>query len=256
MEIAGKAIYLFTPLAVMSGCRVYEPHLLDTSQNVGTWEAKGPDRDAAFLPAPRTAPRMTAAERTFHSAGGAPPTEHDAGGDRDGAVARATRAIMNSDAARSSDTTVSADDDASAAQGTAGATAMPPVAAVSAACRGRVGYVSSESGHCYLVVEQPATWYVARDMCGEIQAHLASVTSAQEQRFIASFDRPETVWIGLSNFGSNYFSWITSENYAFSAWAVDAPATLAESGVIMLADAALWSNRPPDQRHASLCELE
>jgi hypothetical protein len=82
------------------------------------------------------------------------------------------------------------------------------------------------------------------------------VTSAEEQRFIASFERPPTVWIGLSNCGSNYFSWTTGESYGYSEWAPDAPATLSESGVVMQADAALWSNRPPDQRHAALCEVE
>jgi hypothetical protein len=131
-----------------------------------------------------------------------------------------------------------------------------PVASASPACRGRTGYVSPSDGRCYFTVTERMTWHTARDECMRIGAHLATLTNDREQAFVASFEATSEAWLGLSRFGALRFSWITNEELAFMHWEEGAPRERQESGAVILPDTGLWSDRPPMDRYAALCETE
>ena len=129
-----------------------------------------------------------------------------------------------------------------------------PVASVSAACRGELGY--EMAGRCYFMLDAPVSWNVGRDRCYEHDAHLASVTSKLESDFIASFELEHDVWIGFSRFGAATFSWLTSESASFSNWQSGAPRAMQESGALIKARTGLWTNRVVSELHPALCETE
>jgi Lectin C-type domain len=131
----------------------------------------------------------------------------------------------------------------------------PPVAMQSPQCRGQLGYVSA-AGHCYFTFAQPVTWYVARDQCQQLGAHLATITSDAEQAFVASIGANTPAWLGLSRFGAPSFNWITGEVFAYTNWQADSPHPLPESGVLTLPGSGMWTDRPPTELHPALCEAE
>jgi len=146
-------------------------------------------------------------------------------------------------------------DDASSPATDTGANPRP-VAEESTACRGRIGYVSPDDGHCYFFLREPITWHMARDECANNMAHLATLTSNSEQAFVTSFGAEAEAWIGLSRFGAVNFTWVTNEIFAYTQWQQDRPEPRQESAVVMTPITGLWSDRSPDELHQALCETE
>jgi hypothetical protein len=103
---------------------------------------------------------------------------------------------------------------------------------------------------------QPVSWYVARDQCQNLRAHLATITSEDERAFVASIEANAPAWLGLSRFGAVSFSWITGELFAFTSWQADSPHPLPESGVLTFPGSGAWADRPPTELHPALCEAE
>ncbi len=104
-----------------------------------------------------------------------------------------------------------------------GATDAPPGDAGSCTEAGAKTF----GGHCYFALSGTHTWDAGRTACTAAGAHLAVITSPEEETFvegIASGDR----WIGLSRpAGSTStdasFVWITGETSSFRAWASGEP---------------------------------
>jgi Lectin C-type domain len=86
-------------------------------------------------------------------------------------------------------------------------------------------------GHVYQVVNGSFVWGAANDdaqsrtRCS-VRGHLATITSQDEQDFIASLirdsmivDEKNSVWIGLNDFrGEGPFEWITGEPFEYMNW--------------------------------------
>jgi len=125
----------------------------------------------------------------------------------------------------------------------------------SAACGDRPGYVSPDR-HCYIPIAEPVTWYMARDLCRQRRSHLATITSREEQAFLARIEWPQATWIGLSRFGAPSYSWVTEESLGFTAWQPGAPSERRESAGLLAQDSAAWLDAPPSELHAALCERD
>lgn len=54
-------------------------------------------------------------------------------------------------------------------------------------------------GHEYALIEDKATWHVAKRLCEEMGGHLAIVETADEAAFILKLCGSETVWLGASD---------------------------------------------------------
>jgi hypothetical protein len=79
-------------------------------------------------------------------------------------------------------------------------------------------------GHCYFSVQPIMTWDRAKTSCESASAHLVTITSPDEQSFVAGVDASNPHWIGLSRPDAApptdpaSFSWITGEPSTFGAW--------------------------------------
>ncbi|KAI8496670.1 hypothetical protein Bbelb_253250 [Branchiostoma belcheri] len=72
---------------------------------------------------------------------------------------------------------------------------------------------------CYMLVETKANWYTAKSRCEQYDAHLLSITSADESKFIEvliSNVRKTIVWMGLRK-GSRW-SWVDGSGLTFLNW--------------------------------------
>ncbi|XP_068128367.1 hepatic lectin-like [Hyperolius riggenbachi] len=76
------------------------------------------------------------------------------------------------------------------------------------------------AGHCYFFSTVELNWKDAVDMCLSRQSHLAVITSAAEQNFLAMQANGTWYWIGLTDEGTdNRFWWIDGTPYSYSSWA-------------------------------------
>ena len=75
------------------------------------------------------------------------------------------------------------------------------------------------SGHHYLFVPKYLTWAEARDACVKVHGHLASITSAEENEFVASMFPlgGSWYWIGLETVGGRH-RWVSGEPFDYSAF--------------------------------------
>ena len=72
------------------------------------------------------------------------------------------------------------------------------------------------NGHSYQVFNTSTTWEAAKSFCESVGAHLATITSLEEQNFIESLMRKSQLdnyayWIGASADSSGWWTWVTDE---------------------------------------------
>ncbi|KAI8488076.1 hypothetical protein Bbelb_341940 [Branchiostoma belcheri] len=66
---------------------------------------------------------------------------------------------------------------------------------------------------CYLLVDTPRTWQDARDACHLLQADLASLTTADEQTYMAT-QVDDTYWFGLSDIvAEDDWQWVDGTDF-------------------------------------------
>ena len=88
----------------------------------------------------------------------------------------------------------------------------------------------SQTGHCYLVVHELATFTTAQAHCKTLGAHLVTLTSEAENDFAWSLNGEEH-WIGANDGkGPNdpdkgTFGWLTGEPFTYSNWSSNQPNT-------------------------------
>lgn len=80
------------------------------------------------------------------------------------------------------------------------------------------------NGHYYQVVTQKANYQQAELQCELKGAHLATITSKEEQDFIYSLTGKEDVWIGGEYRNSNW-TWVTGEAFAYTNWKSGQPSS-------------------------------
>jgi len=78
-------------------------------------------------------------------------------------------------------------------------------------------------GHCYLFVKRTVSWHDAKSRCEKLGGHLVTITSAEEQAFIA--EKVTTIgWLGATDEKTEgNWEWVTGEKWAYSAWAPGQP---------------------------------
>ena len=84
---------------------------------------------------------------------------------------------------------------------------------------------ASFNGHKYQRFDTSKTWTEARDYCESLGGHLVTITSAEEQSFVADLVSGGTkyaYWLGADKLSGSY-RWITGENFTYSNWASGEP---------------------------------
>ena len=94
-------------------------------------------------------------------------------------------------------------------------------------------------GHCYLRVNSPITWRLAKDACAALNAHLVTISSDgrtqeefdAENDFVWQLAGMMDVWLGLSDGREDTqngdddppFTWVTGEPFTLNHWGADEP---------------------------------
>jgi hypothetical protein len=135
----------------------------------------------------------------------------------------------------------------------AGAGGMPSVVVP---CTDASGRIWESNGHCYFPLIVMNSWFVSRDRCRELGAHLVSISSAEEQAFVNTFVGAAPHWTGLSRFGAPAFSWVDGESMTYENWEEGAPKLTTEAAVVVRNDTFEWFDEAVSEPHPAICERQ
>ena len=87
--------------------------------------------------------------------------------------------------------------------------------------------VSKYKGHYYKVYNRSLNWYDAKDYCENMDGHLVTITSLNEQIFIYDLldknGNKNCYWLGGRKNSDNIWYWVTDEKTVYFNWAKDQP---------------------------------
>lgn len=147
---------------------------------------------------------------------------------------------------------ISADDAAAGSSAGDAGSAAPPIEA--APCPQAAGMTWNDNGHCYFPISVAYSWYVSRDTCRDFAAELVTITSAEEQAFVATLVSAEPHWTGFARFGAPAFNWITGEAAFYQNWEMGAPSPSGDRAVLLRPGTGQWFDEAVTATHAALCE--
>lgn len=87
-------------------------------------------------------------------------------------------------------------------------------------------YIQTYNGHGYAIFTGSYSWAEAAVFCEKLGGHLATVSDADEQKFIDSINPRELrLWLGgyRDCLTLNSWRWITGESWEYTRWASDEP---------------------------------
>uniref|UniRef100_G3NVP6 Aggrecan core protein n=1 Tax=Gasterosteus aculeatus aculeatus TaxID=481459 RepID=G3NVP6_GASAC len=111
-------------------------------------------------------------------------------------------------------------------------------------------------GSCYLDFAGRATWSEAEQLCQEVNAHLVSIGSQEEQQFINSNGR-DFQWIGLNDKDvQNEFQWTDGSPLTFEIWRPNQPDNYSEGDCVVMVghEGGQWSDMPCDKHLSFTCK--
>ena len=119
------------------------------------------------------------------------------------------------------------------------------------------------NGHIYVVFTDETSWFEAYARCEALGGHLATITSEEEQTFVASYlqslIRQESVWLGGYTADGKVWEWITGEAFEYTSWCSNQPdATQGKEYFLEInfGGTSKWNDRPPMDLCFFICEFE
>ncbi|KAI8488081.1 hypothetical protein Bbelb_341990 [Branchiostoma belcheri] len=115
----------------------------------------------------------------------------------------------------------------------------------------------SNQQSCYLLVDTPKTWQDARDTCHLLQADLASLTTADEQTYMAT-QVDDTYWFGLSDIvAEDDWQWVDGTDFdpAVTYWSPTEPNdSNGNEDCAQIFPNGLWNDQGCTRTHEYICE--
>ena len=127
-----------------------------------------------------------------------------------------------------------------------------------ALCERPAWTIDPATNHAYRTLYALRTHPEATADCAALGAHLATITSAAEQAFVASIAGRDA-WIGaFQGAGEGTWFWSTGERWEFTAWGAGQPddAGANEDCAHVVAATGLWNDRACTARLPYLCEAD
>jgi hypothetical protein len=114
-------------------------------------------------------------------------------------------------------------------------------------------------GHCYFPTAAPLSFPDAKKTCEAAGAHLAVITSSNEQAAIESMASGSDRWIGFSRppgsaSDAKLFTWVTGEAVSYFKWDAGEPTAAGECGRMKRGGA--WGDSSCAAQIVAICERE
>ena len=85
-------------------------------------------------------------------------------------------------------------------------------------------YASRFEGHAYLLVPRFVPWKEARTFSEKLGGHLATITSPEEQKWVAKTFAGNVLWLGATDEAKDgEWGWVTGEKWDFTNWGPGEP---------------------------------
>lgn len=117
------------------------------------------------------------------------------------------------------------------------------------------------NGNIYALFTDTCYWFDAYSRCEALGGHLVTITSQEEQIFIASYLKTihytNSTWIGTYSDVENWH-WVTGETFEYTCWTKGNPdnADGNEWFAYLYNNQFEWNDYPPTRNFAYLCEFE
>lgn len=114
-------------------------------------------------------------------------------------------------------------------------------------------------GHEYALIEEKATWHVAKRICEEMGGHLAAVEAPQEQAFLQELCGKEGAWVGASDADrEGKWQWVTGSPVPAvlqATWVLNNMDDI-EHALVYWPPSGSWEDGIDSHRYAFVCEWE
>ncbi|PKN43759.1 MAG: hypothetical protein CVU63_12180 [Deltaproteobacteria bacterium HGW-Deltaproteobacteria-20] len=112
-----------------------------------------------------------------------------------------------------------------------------------------------KNGHCYFVLGAGANdWSSQGDACASSGAYLVTITSQDEQSFVAPLVEDQDRWIGYQRTGAE-FEWVTGEPTDFENWGQGEP-NESDDACARIRPNGTWADRGCSSNYGAICERE
>ncbi|XP_041841853.1 ladderlectin-like isoform X1 [Melanotaenia boesemani] len=112
---------------------------------------------------------------------------------------------------------------------------------------------------CFCFVPRPLTWFAAEENCKSMNAHLASIRSAEEYQQIQKMIADQTpvyptTWLGgTDSVQEGEWLWADGSRFLFSHWCKGEPNNLGNQDCLAISGKKCWDDQLCDNKKQSVC---